>query len=191
MLGELAEVSLAVAKELARRLHASETPEEAETLAGAFHKISRTMRLSLALDAKLEREAARDAQAQAREAETARLEAEARPAVAQPAAAPCASEHPSHAIKAQKSRVRGLLNRLLWNEAEGDSDEYDVLWDDLSARLDEAARDPAFLDLPIERLAGRMVADMGLSGRLTLTVYTPPEPVSAPPSAVSETTDTG
>ncbi|MBS0360661.1 MAG: hypothetical protein JSR98_04730 [Proteobacteria bacterium] len=184
MLGEMAELSLVVAKELASRLRASETPEEAVALAGAFQKVTRVVRLTLALDAKLERDAVRDARAEAPEdraleADTQKAEAAAAERQRQQALA----ERPAHPIDAQKDRVSRLLNRLLWAESEGDSDEYDVLYDDLTARLDEAARDPAFLDLPIEVLAGRMIADMGLSGVLTLSVGD--APASAPQPANS------
>src|SRR3954471_17707816 len=73
ILGELAELGLVVAKELAVRLRESEDANEAVALAGAFQKMSRTVRLTLALSAKLERDAAADATAEAqaaREAET-------------------------------------------------------------------------------------------------------------------------
>jgi hypothetical protein len=64
--------------------------------------------------------------------------------------------------------------RLLWNECEGDSEDYEVLFDDLSARLDEAARSDDFETLPIETLARRVIADMGLSGELTLSLTETP-----------------
>src|SRR5947207_900782 len=77
MLGELAELSLGVARELAVRLRESEDTQETVALAGAFQKMSRVVRLTLALDAKLEREAARDAAADARAALEAQAEANA------------------------------------------------------------------------------------------------------------------
>jgi hypothetical protein len=184
VLGEIAELSLVVAKELASRLRASETPEEAVALAGAFQKVTRVARLTLALDAKLDRDAARDAREAAREDRAVQADADkADAAVAERQRLKEVSSRPAHPIDAQKDRVRGLLNRLIWNECEGDSEDYEVLFDDLSARLDEAARDPAFPDLPIEVLAGRMIADMGLSGALTLTVADTPAPSSAPQPA--------
>jgi hypothetical protein len=185
MLGELAELSLVVAKELASRLRASETPEEAVALAGAYQKVTRVVRLTLALDAKLERDAERDARAEAREdreIETLAQKAEAGAAERQRLAA--ISNRVRHPVDVQKDRVCALLKRLLWTESEGDSEEFDVLYDDLSARLDEAARDPAFLDIPIEVLAGRMIADMGLCGTLTLRV-------GEAPAAAPQPADTG
>ncbi len=82
----------------------------------------------------------------------------------------------------RKGRVRSLLSRLIWNEAEGDSEEYDILHDDLSARFDLAAEAEGFEDLPIEVVARQLASDMGLSGTLTLTVAAPaptPTPVTA------------
>jgi hypothetical protein len=167
MLGELAELGLMVARELAVRTRESEDVEQTVALAGAFQKVSRVVRLTVALDFKLERDAARDAQAQAREAEKAQAEAaQQRPAAPAPRA--------PNPIEARKDRVRNLLNRLLWNECEGDSDEYEVLFDDLSARLDEAALSDDFETLPIEALARRVIADMGLSGELTLSLCEAP-----------------
>ncbi|MBS0361377.1 MAG: hypothetical protein JSR98_08350, partial [Proteobacteria bacterium] len=66
-------------------------------------------------------------------------------------------------------RVKAVLNRLLWNEAEGDQEEYDVLYEDLEARLWEIEDAPGFADLPIEVLAGQLAKDMRLSGELVVT----------------------
>jgi hypothetical protein len=163
MLGELAELGLMVAKELAVRLRECEDVEQAVALADAFQKASRVVRLTLALDFKLDRDAVREAREQAREAqrieaEKAQIQAEAAP-VTPPPRAP-------DPVKARKDRLHGLL----WNESEGDTEEFEILRDDLSARLDEAARCPDFETLPIETLARRVIADMGLSGELTLSV---------------------
>ena len=161
MLGELAELGLMVARELAVRTRESEDVEQTVVLADAFQKASRVVRLTVALDFKLERDASRDARAQAREVQAAEAPKQAEASTLRAAPGP---------IEARKSRVQNLLNRLLWNECEGNADEYEVLFDDLSARLDEAARSDDFETLPIEVLARRIVADMGLSGELTLSL---------------------
>jgi hypothetical protein len=158
-LGELAELGLMVARELAVRTRESEDVDQTVALAGAFQKVSRVVRLTVALDFKLERDAAR-------EAEDARAKAEAKTPEPDPAPTP----RVANPVEARKDRVRNLLNRLLWNECEGDSDEYEVLYDDLTARLDEAARSPDFETLPIETIARRVIADMGLSGALTISL---------------------
>jgi len=165
MLGELAELGLMVAKELAVRLRESEDVDQTVALAGAFQKVSRVVRLTLALDFKLERDATREAQ-----------KAEAEAAEQRRAAAVHAPPPAPNAIKVRKTRVGNLLNRLLWNESEGDTEEFDVLLDDLAARLDEAARHPDFETTPIETLARRIAADMGLSGDFALSVCEAPAP---------------
>jgi hypothetical protein len=182
MLGELAELGLMVARELAVRTRESEDVDQTVALAGAFQKVSRVVRLTLALDFKLERDAAREARAEAREAEAA----EALAAERREAAAPPAVPTP---VEARKSRVRSLLSRLLWNECEGDSEEFEILSDDLTARLDEAALGDEFETLPIEAVAGRMIADMGLSGDLTLSLGE--TPARDTPQRTPEPADTG
>jgi hypothetical protein len=168
MLGELAELSLGVARELAVRVRESEDAGETVALAGAFQKMSRVVRLTLALDAKLEREAARDAAVEARDAQKAEAEAAVqRQLAALGLGTPRAADTP---IEARKARVRGLMNRLLWTESEGEEEDYEVLVEDLNARLDEAALSPDFETLPIETLARRVIADMGLSGRFALSL---------------------
>ena len=187
ILGELAELGLMLARELATQARAAEDPEQQAILATAFQKTSRTVRLTLALDAKLDREAARAA----REA----AEHDARPAPAQPQAQAPAQATPAvparrSPIEARKNRLRNLLNRLIWNESEGDSDEYEVLFDDLNTRLEWAAETPGFAETPVEVLARRVAADMGLSGELRFTAATPAPPVPAEGRAV-QPTDTG
>lgn len=171
MLGELAELSLVVARELAVRLRGSEDVDETVALAGAFNKVSRVVRLTLALDAKLERDAARDAAAEAQRAEQAEAEAErVADCLRREEARAARAAEPVDPLEARKDRVRGLLNRLLWTESEGKEEDYEVLVEDLNARLDEAARSPDFETLPIESLARRVIADMDLTGGFALSL---------------------
>jgi hypothetical protein len=181
MLGELAELSLGVARELAVRLRESEDVGETVALAGAFQKISRVVRLTLALDAKLEREAARDTAADAELTRRAQAAAEADAALRRAGFTGAAASSSSDPVEARKARVRSLMNRLLWTESEGEEADYEVLVEDLNARLDEAALSPDFEDLPIEALARRVIADMGLTGGFALSLGEPkPPPVREP-----------
>jgi hypothetical protein len=166
MLGELAEHGLMVAKELAVRLRECEDAGEAVALAGAFQKVSRVVRMTLALDFKLDRDAARDAR-EAEQFEAERLQAEADAAEDAPVTVASRRANP---IEGRKTRVANLLNRLLWTESEGDEYKFEVLTDDLTSRLEEAALSPDFETLPIEILVQRIGADMGLSGTLTLSL---------------------
>jgi hypothetical protein len=187
MLGEIAELGLMVARELAVRVRESEDVQETGVLAEAFQKVSRVVRLTLALDFKLDRDFARDAREAAREAEQAEAKAAEKAQLAALGFAPPTASGP---LEARKTRVSNLVNRLIWNECEGDSEDYEVLLDDLTARLDEAARSPDFEELPIEELARRVIADMGLQGDLTLSLSeTPAGKASAPQRP--ELADTG
>ena len=181
-----------VARELAVRERGSEDVEETVALAGAFHKATRAVRLTLALDAKLDREAARDAAVAARDAQ-AQAEAEATRAEEQHRQdrRAAAANAPADPAEARKDRVRSLLNRLLWNESESDPDEHEVLVDDLNARLEEAALSPDFAELPIEALARRMIADMGLSGRFALSLGEARPAQAAAPLRDAQPADSG
>jgi hypothetical protein len=187
MLGEVAELALMVARELAVRTRESEDVDQTVALADAFQKVSRVVRLTLALDFKLERDAARDVRDAAREAEKAEAKAAEQRQLAALGFAPRAADTP---LEARKTRVSNLINRLLWNECEGDSEDYEVLFDDLTARLDEAALSDDFETLPIETLARRVIADMGLSGELTLSLSETPAGNAAAPRP-PELADTG
>src|SRR3954469_465943 len=114
MLGEIAELALMVARELAVRTRESEDVDQTVALADAFQKVSRVVRLTLALDFKLERDAARDAKDAAREAEKAEADAaQHRRLESLGLAGPVTASDPT---EARKTRVRNLVNRLLWNE---------------------------------------------------------------------------
>jgi len=169
MLGELAELGLMLARDLAVQARAAEDAQEKVALTAAFQKTSRAVRLTLALDFQLERQAARaarEAELQSREDLAARNRAERDAARSADLAAGPAALSPA---ERQKARVRGVLNRLLWTEAEGDQEEFDVLLEDLDARLDEAAQAQGFADLPIEALAQRLKSDMQIAGALVVT----------------------
>ena len=170
ILGELAELGLMLARDLAAEARACEDPDAKVALVAAFQKTSRTVRLTLALDAKLDRDAARDAREDAREAAAEAADVQLRESRIMKAAQ--AAHH--HLIQPSpeenmKLRVKGVLNRLLWNESEGDQEEYEVLLEDLDARLYEAEDAPGFADLPIEVVAQKLKADMRLSGELIVT----------------------
>src|SRR5450432_968107 len=75
ILGEFAELSLMLARDLAVQARAAEDTDEKVALTTAFQKMARTTRLTLALDFKLDREAARDAAAAAKAAEEAAADA--------------------------------------------------------------------------------------------------------------------
>ena len=59
ILGELAEFGLNLARKLHDQAMAAETPQETAELARAFHSVSRSVRQTLALEARLARDAGR------------------------------------------------------------------------------------------------------------------------------------
>ncbi len=188
ILGELAELGLMLARDLATEARACEEPEAKAALAAAFQKTSRTVRLTLALDAKLDRDAARDAREAAREAAAEAADVQLRESRIMKAAeaAHIGLTDPTPG-EIQKRRVRQVLNRLLWNESEGDQEEYEVLLEDLDARLYEAEDAPGFADMPIEVLAKTLAADMRLSGELVVTTAQTVTPANTPSPPLADT----
>ena len=181
VLAELSELGLVLARELQARALAAETVLEAEKLALAFQRVSRGVRQTFALELKIERaRRAADREVALEELEEAVRLAQAAEADARAPAEPSPEELAARArrnrIAARKDRVKGALNRLIWNEAEGAEEDYDVLGEDLDYRLGEAARRSDFLDLPIETLIRQIKSDMGLVGQLTLTACEAPPP---------------
>jgi hypothetical protein len=192
ILGELAELGLVLAREVAVAAREAEDPQEKAALVQAFQKTARTVRLTLALDAKLDRQAAQDAKEAAREAQAAEADEFAAEFAAECAEDIMAPIREAGPVERQKRRVRNLFNRLLWNECEGDSEEHEMLGDELDARLEEAARAPGFADLPLEVVATRLAADMRLTGELVVTTaqaFTPEAltPANAAPPPLADT----
>ena len=67
-------------------------------------------------------------------------------------------------MSVHQDRVREAMHHLLWTEADGDEGEFEILEDDLTVRLEEAAFDgDAFLQTPVEALVARFAAEMELS----------------------------
>jgi hypothetical protein len=193
MLGELAELGLMVARELAVRLRGSEDAGETVALAGAFHKASRAVRLTLALDAKLDRDAARDAAMAAKDAQ-AQAQADAAAEAAEPRRADlraAAARRPSGRIEAPGDPVLDLLSRIIWNEAEGDEEDYEALFEDFDARLDKATLRPEFADLPVEAVAWRVITDMGLSPGIARSLGEPQKAERIAPAREPQPADSG
>jgi len=189
ILGEMAELGLLVIKELATRFRESEDREDAVAYNGALDKTYRSVRLTLALKDRLTRQAASDLAEAAKadrdaEADAARL-AEQRQREAARAAEAIA---PTTPVEARKARIYNLLRRPLWNESEGEDETFEILTDELESRLDEAARHPEFLDLPLETLARRILADFGVTTPFKLSLCEPPRAAApVPDPAVADT----
>jgi hypothetical protein len=137
VLAELTELGLTLARDLHARAMAAETADDARDLGLAFHRISRSIRQTLALEAKLER----DRQRQDREdrAEATRA----------------ARDRVYH----RRTQVHAAVERAIWTEAE--DYEAERLLADLDLHLDEAG--DTIVDAPIEALIAQIQADLGLA----------------------------
>ena len=157
MLQALGDGALSLAMNLHARAMAAEDNAEAVELAGAFHKVSRSVRQSLALEAQFERDQARKAQ-----------EAEDR-----------ARADRARRASARQDQVRLRVERLIWNEADGK--EAEALLADLDDLIELAAAEADFLDLPIEVLVARIAHDLQLAAESAGEAL--PQPISFQSSA--------
>jgi len=135
MLGELAEMALVLARDLKEAALVAKTTEEKVRLADAFHRVGRGVRQSLALHAKMER----DAQAAEREAAPAPDQLRAR-------------------RDGRAARIKSEIERLIWTERERLEEEPYVLRTRLTELVASESRSETFLDtdpdLQIARLCG-------------------------------------
>jgi hypothetical protein len=156
ILAEFSELSLVVARELSARVVAVGDAGEAATLAKAFHSVGRSLRQTIALEMKVERDRKHLEREDA--AEVAR-QGELR-------------------VRRRKARVRSAVQRLVWTEHEGD--EAEVLIDHLDDLLAEDALDDAFPDEDFDAQVARLRDDLGLAAAAAgLDV---PEPAARPPA---------
>ncbi|THD81991.1 MAG: hypothetical protein E7812_04080 [Phenylobacterium sp.] len=136
LLARFADQAASLADDLCAAALAAEGPEAKQALSLAFHRMGRTLRQTLALEARLRRDRTRDVH---READRADAAVKTR-------------------IEARKARVRAAVERLIWTEAEED-EQVDIL-ERLNERLD--ALDPAEADDAVEALIQRIAVELGL-----------------------------
>jgi len=142
-LRELTELGLALARDLQATALASADPEVKGRLSADFHRVGRTVRQSMALEARLLRDKLRFE----REAEAALVEAR------------------KEAVKAKAVQVRAAVERLVWTEAEDPDDEdgeVALFMDRVDRELSLVEVEPEFLDQPVEVLVERIRRELGL-----------------------------
>lgn len=140
-LAELAEMGMVLARDLRGRALGATDDKVAADLALAFHRVSRSVRQSMALEAKLERE---------------RKLADREEAQRQ-------FQQTLSRVQRKRAHVRDALAPLIWTEAEGDEDAAEALFDELSAILmDEELITEAFVEEPLDAVVERIRADLGL-----------------------------
>ena len=140
ILAELSELGLALAQKLQASAMIAEDVSETAELSLAFQRVSRSVRQTLALEAKFDRDrqtAEREDREVAKRAETLRA-------------------------ARRKAQVRLAVERCVWSEADGD--EAENLLSDLDDRLELDTLSDAFAgDDPIEVHIARLCAELGLS----------------------------
>jgi len=136
MLGDYAEMALALAHDLHRTALNAESPEEKVRCAEAFHRLGRGLRQSLALHARLER----DAEEPAREAP-----------------APRAVPESTRRIR-RKATLKAAVERLIWTERERLEDPPEALLPRLERLLASELQAEAFLDTDPDLQIARLCA---------------------------------
>ena len=138
-LAEITAQALAASRAMLARVEAAETPEELTAAGLTLQRMHRSVRQSLALQAKLDgdrRRADREAQAEQAAFDEAKVER-------------------------RREQVRHAVERLIWCEAEGA--EAEVLELDLSDRLDEAELYDGFADRPLAAHIAGLCEELGLT----------------------------
>jgi hypothetical protein len=186
MLAELAAMTLTLARELSNRALQAETVEDAVRLSTAFHRVSRGLRQTLALELKVIRfkdEAARD---EAARDEAARDE-QGSAAAARNEAAVLAlqADMKARAAAVRREKVRRRIEGAAWSEHEAPDwwpedgsrpprpprpGSDDPLWDRLANFLDQAQRRPDFLTCDFDILVVQACDAIGLDARLLYDV---------------------
>ena len=161
-LARVAELSLALAEDAQAAALATPEATDKATLCVAFQRMARSVRQSIALEARLVRDQTRDAR-----------EAEAH-----------AAAETGAAVETRKRQVRADLERQVVCEI--DPREAEAWLADLDERLEEEALYDGFLDEPVEAHIARLTADLGLTGEVVRN-YIPRacRPRSGPPVALS------
>jgi hypothetical protein len=164
MLAELGELGLALARDLQGRALAAETPQEAAQLADAFHRISRSVRQSLALEAKLKRESVRD--------ERDRRDDEARETEARRAA--------------RQTELRKRVERMI--RTEGSPELADLMLHEVPDIVRLEAESESFLDEPVEAQIARIREALGVDEDWALVAE---DDEDGDPDATEEADDAG
>ncbi|WP_297697033.1 hypothetical protein [Phenylobacterium sp.] len=144
VLQRVQQVLLAVTEDLADAVASTADEDKKARLANALYKITRGLRQSIYLEAKLERE-----DAEAREAAVQRAISAAEPRIVR-----------------RRAHIESRIERRIWDEYDAGDDDESALGDELIARaeewLDEASEAEGFLDESLESLVGRLCAFLGL-----------------------------
>ena len=155
VLAELAELCLASARDLAARQAVAEDPADAAVLASALHKVGRSARQCLALEARL----VRDAQRALREDRDD------------------AAKQRTVQTQVRRAKVKSALNQLVWNEYEGDEAEA---WEmAVGESLDDEELVDSFTTEALDAQVERIRKSIGLGKPEPAEETAAPDPVLA------------
>jgi len=188
-LAELAELDMALARHVHAHALASDDPAVIAELGRTYQRVARSARQSVALSAKLRRDAARDAAEAARLAQREALlrpwarhpepyaddddeawcedddgEEDGAPDDAPAAPQPTSPTPPDPATLQREAELRTALRRLIWDERERLETEEtpDDLFDLLDERLESRRRRPGLCDAPLDAQILELCAVLGL-----------------------------
>lgn len=156
-LARLSELGLELAERIALDALTAETPQARADFSRAFHMVSRSVRQSVALEAKL-------VAAQKREGEQALREAATREGPTREAGAAEPEDlsrfRDEGRIAQRQDEARTAVQRVIWSEAEGE--EQDYLFDLLDQRLGIYGRSPTYGMDPLDAHIAFLCAQLGL-----------------------------
>lgn len=189
ILADLATMDLSLAKHLHACAMNADDVDEIVNLSRAYQRISRSVRQSLALHARLKRER-----------ERAEREAQTRPTPPPPKPA-----RDEHRIAERQDDLRASVQRLIWSEYERaeteDEDEAGYFFDLLEQRLESAVRHDTFglvtrdgdwVEEPLDDHVVRVCRDLGLdriAGRPWRDLPDPPPEALLPPDDADDDDD--
>ena len=160
VLARITELGLMLAEQTFEDAQAAETPAARIEAVKAFHTVSRSVRQSVALEARLARQQAQDTR-----------EAERTPA---PPRKPGGAD-----ISRRISAVREAVTRVIWHEAE-DADYATDLEEALEEDLALNCLNDSFCAEPLDDHIARLCLEMGLSETAALNWRDLPEPPEPP-----------
>jgi len=174
-LGRFADAVLQLALHIQQEAMAAEDLDQKVRAAGAVHRLGRGLRQTLALQAKLAREARGEAASQARAPE---------PAPQEPAVPP---DPKTVAVRRRGDWLTRGVERCVWNEydRQDEAEEFtaESLLEDLEERLADLMADPdAFLALDPDELLVQLCKDLGVPA----PQFHPPAPMAPPQPALAD-----
>lgn len=161
-LARLSELGLELAERIALDALTAATPQARAEFSRGFHMVSRSVRQSVALEARL-------AAAEQRKAEQARRE----PPPPEPE--DLSAFHDPARIARRKDEARAAVQRVIWSETEGE--EQDYLFDLLDQRLDLYAYSPTYGMDPLDAHIAFLCRQLGLSPEAAQAWRDLPDPV--------------